>query len=400
MNKLPTGWEFLNIEDIAEVKGGKRLPKGYFLQEEPNSYPYITVSDMKIGGVSTENIKYVPEEIADKIKNYRISKDDLFISVAGTLGIVGKVPNELDNANLTENADKITNIKINREYLYQVLISDIVQKEIEKEKTTNAQPKLALTRIKKFCIPVPTNEKEQRKIALVLSTWDKAIELKEKLIEHKKEQKKGLMQKLLTGEIRLAGFEGEWNEKRLSEIFKITSGKSKSSYIEQNGKYFIVDMGAISTEGKLITKKKTNINSDLLNLGDLVMAKDDIGGGNIIGKVVYIDENNKYILGDHVYKLECLEGDSRFLAYLINSYPINMDFRRKATGTAQKGLGRKDVENQIIKVPNYEEQKAISQIITSVDKEIQLQLKELNELKIQKKGLMQLLLTGKVRVQV
>src|SRR5690625_4529858 len=82
------------------------------------------------------------------------------------------------------------------------------------------------------------NPKEQEKIALILSTWDKAIESKEKLIEQKKERKKGLMQKLLTGKVRLPGFEGQWEELRLDKVATITMGQSppsKSYNSSQNG---------------------------------------------------------------------------------------------------------------------------------------------------------------------
>ena len=128
IGEIPEEWEVKKVEDICEVKGGKRLPKGYQLEDEDNAFPYIRVADMYMGGIKQDDIKYVPRDIVDKIKNYKISKDDLFISVAGTLGIVGQVPDELDGANLTENADKLCNIQINKLYLMKVLQSNIIQK--------------------------------------------------------------------------------------------------------------------------------------------------------------------------------------------------------------------------------------------------------------------------------
>src|SRR5437763_6916332 len=102
-------------------------------------------------------------------------------------------------------------------------------------------------------------------------------------------------------------------------------------------------MGSVSTSGQLITTKQTNFEGDFLDYGDLVMPKDDIGGGNIIGRVAFIDQRGKYILGDHVYKLKLIiaEGDSLFLSYLINSYMINVSLRKKVSGSAQLGLNRK-----------------------------------------------------------
>lgn len=174
IGEIPEEWDVKKIGDICEVKGGKRLPKGYQLEDEDNAFPYIRVADMYMGGIRQDDIKYVPKDIVDKIKHYKISKDDLFISVAGTLGIVGQVPYELDGANLTENADKLCNIQINKLYLMKVLQSNIVQSIIEAEQTKSAQPKLALTRIKEFLIPVPSDI-EQVKIASILMEVDEKI---------------------------------------------------------------------------------------------------------------------------------------------------------------------------------------------------------------------------------
>jgi len=199
---IPMEWEVKKISDICNVNGGKRLPKGYQLIDDKNKNPYIRVADMHNGGISLEDIKYVPNEAVNSIKNYTISKDDLFISVAGTLGIVGKVPECLDGANLTENADKLCDIKINKDFLMRVLQSDLIQKIIDSEKTSNAQPKLALTRIKEFLIPIPEKE-EQEKIANILISVDTQIEDYENKKTKLEELKKGLMQKLLTGKIRV-----------------------------------------------------------------------------------------------------------------------------------------------------------------------------------------------------
>lgn len=202
IGEIPEEWDVKKIGDICEVKGGKRLPKGYQLEDEDNAFPYIRVADMYMGGIRQDDIKYVPKDIVDKIKNYKISKDDLFISVAGTLGIVGQVPYELDGANLTENADKLCNIQINKLYLMKVLQSNIVQSIIEAEQTKSAQPKLALTRIKEFLIPVPSDI-EQVKIASILMEVDEKIGQYKNKKQKLEELKKGLIQQLLTGMIRV-----------------------------------------------------------------------------------------------------------------------------------------------------------------------------------------------------
>jgi len=141
---IPEDWDVNLIEEISEVKSGKRLPLGKTLVETATSHPYIRVADMFWGGVAVEDLKFVPVEVFPSIKNYRIYKEDIFISVAGTLGLVGKIPEELDGANLTENANKLTNIKCNRDFLLYLLMSPLIQNAIESARTLGAQPKLAL----------------------------------------------------------------------------------------------------------------------------------------------------------------------------------------------------------------------------------------------------------------
>ena len=196
-------WEELPLSFLANVKGGKRLPKGYNLINENTGFPYLRVSDMYMGGIKTNEILYIPKEVQPSIKNYTISSNDLFISVAGTLGLVGKVPQSFNNANLTENADKICEIKCNKDYLMYYLMSEMVQCSIQESSTNNAQPKLALEQIRNFKIEIPNNKKEQEKIAKVLSDADEEIQKLKQQLAKLKAQKKGLMQVLLTGKVRV-----------------------------------------------------------------------------------------------------------------------------------------------------------------------------------------------------
>ncbi|PKM24083.1 MAG: hypothetical protein CVV09_16800 [Gammaproteobacteria bacterium HGW-Gammaproteobacteria-13] len=202
LGSIPSDWTVATVGDVCEVKGGKRLPKGETLTEENTGYPYIRVTDMFMGGVDPTGILYVPSQVQASIARYTISKHDIFISVAGTLGLVGIVPEELDGANLTENADKLTDIKINRDYLFYCLCSDAIQDLIAREATSNAQPKLALTRIREFSFPLPPDE-EQARIATILVSVDEKLRLLSTKRESFLSLKRGLMQKLLTGEWRV-----------------------------------------------------------------------------------------------------------------------------------------------------------------------------------------------------
>ena len=189
-------WETKEIKEIADVKGGKRLPKGYSLVSENTSHPYLTVSDMnRTYGIDSENIRYVPLEVVDVIKRYTITDQDIFISVAGTLGIIGKIPSKFNGANLTENADKLTNLKCNQDFLIYLLDSGCLSELIESTATTSAQPKLALYAIEQMEVCIPCLE-EQTKIANFLSSIDQKIEVVAQQIEQAKVWKKGLLQQM------------------------------------------------------------------------------------------------------------------------------------------------------------------------------------------------------------
>jgi type I restriction enzyme S subunit len=200
---IPQDWEVKLLKKFASVKGGKRLPIGKSLTDKPNSHPYIRVSDMRPGGIDIHDIKYVPDDVFPAIRNYRIYSSDLFISVAGSLGIVGRIPPELNGANLTENADKITEIACDRGFLLYNLLSDRIQASIDSVRTIGAQPKLALGQIENFKFALPPTEAEQIAIAAVLSDMDAELAALERRREKTRTLKQAMMQELLTGKTRL-----------------------------------------------------------------------------------------------------------------------------------------------------------------------------------------------------
>ena len=251
--------------------------------------------------------------------------------------------------------------------------------------------------IGKLAIIVPPHA-EQRAIAEALSDVDGLLGGLDRLIAKKRDLKQAAMQQLLTGQIRLPGFHREWEAKTLGRVFEISGGKSKSAYVTDEGDFFICDMGSVSTEGRLIASKRTNYRGDFLRKRDLIMPKDDIGGGKIIGKVGYVDAADTYVLGDHVYRLRALEGDSLFLSYVINSHQINSTLRKKVIGSAQLGLGRRSVEEQEIPFPDPAEQTAIAEVLTEIDAELAALEQRREKTHALKQGMMQELLTGKTRL--
>jgi type I restriction enzyme S subunit len=164
--ELPKGWKLVTVDEIGKVKGGKRLPKGDAYSEEPTKYPYLRVTDFENQTINQKKLKFLTASTQAQIKNYIISKADVFISIAGTIGTTGTIPENLDGANLTENAAKITDLKnIYNKYLSQFLASMEGQSQIKEYTKTTTQPKLSLFRIEKIELPLPPLEEQQRIVA-------------------------------------------------------------------------------------------------------------------------------------------------------------------------------------------------------------------------------------------
>ena len=122
---------------------------------------------MKDSGVSMDNLQYVPDDIYPSISRYIINKEDIYITVAGTIGKVGKIPPELDGANLTENADRLVFSIINQDWLIMCLQSSVVQSQIADATTKVGQPKLAIARIQNLFIPLPPVDEQSRIVAKI-----------------------------------------------------------------------------------------------------------------------------------------------------------------------------------------------------------------------------------------
>lgn len=159
----------LKIHEFADIKSGKRLPKGERLLEEKTPYPYIRVTDFwDEWSIDLSQIKYIPKEIFDGIKNYIITSDDLYISIAWTIGKTGIIPEELNWANLTENAIRLVykdKTKISNKYIYYFTISENFKIQSWLATRAVAMPKLAITRLKEIEVYVPPLPRQHEIVA-------------------------------------------------------------------------------------------------------------------------------------------------------------------------------------------------------------------------------------------
>ena len=155
--------EIKTLGEICDYKSGKRLPIGHQIQNTKTKYPYIRISDIDKNTISIKNIKYISEETKNIIKKYIITTNDIYVTIAGTTGLVGIIPDELNNANLTENAIRLI-IKnknyTNQKYLmYEIKYNQ--QKEIKTKSIGAAIPKLSIERLMTLKISIPSLEKQK-----------------------------------------------------------------------------------------------------------------------------------------------------------------------------------------------------------------------------------------------
>lgn len=381
---IPEDWDVRKICDgIADVKSGKRLPYGYYVTENRTNHPYIRVIDMRDGGIDTSNLMYVPNEAYKPIEKYRIFKDDIFISVAGTLGIVGKIPEWLDGANLTENANRLTGITCNRDYLLYYLRSPYIQDVISSEQTIGAQPKLALTRIRNFDIALPSNISEQKAIAEALSDVDELITALDKKIAKKRLIKQGAMQELLTGKKRLPGFTEEWVEVALGEIL---------SY-EQPTKYLVSSTEYCQSGIPVLTAGKTFI---------LGYTTETTGIYTDVPVIIFDDftTDSKYVTTPFKAKSSAMKmlqlKDKRYNLRLI--YDLMQLIQFPLYDHQRYWISEFSKIN--VNIPSsFEEQQAIAKILSDMDKEIADLEAQRDKYRLVKSGMMQKLLTGQIRLK-
>ena len=396
---LPKDWEIVKLKDISIRKGTYGI--GAAAVEYNENLPrYLRITDIDDQGrIINDDPKCVDDP--DSV-NYILQKNDLvFARTGNTTGktyLYKKEDGVLVYAGFLIKFS-INPIKADSRFVKYFTETNYYWQWVGIMSMRSGQPGINENEYGKLTLPLPPLP-EQQKIASILSTWDKAIELKEKLIEQKKEQKKGLMQKLLTGKVRLPDCSGEVKTSRLKGLVKEIKRRNKDNSVSRvlsvtNSQGFInqsdqfgrqVASEDLSTY-KIIRKGQFAYNPSRVNVGSIDLLT-QFNEGILSPMYVIFETDNARLLSSYLYHFL---KSNLFLNQMVNLLQ----------GSVRQSLSFDGLEQIKLFIPtDINEQKKIAQILSLIDKEIFLLEKELKELNNQKKGFMQLLLTGKVRVQV
>lgn len=412
---VPNGWKTLSLGEITKEKISYGI-----VQAGPhveNGVPYIKSSNVG-GEIKIEDLQRTSSEIHHKYRRSAVHPNDIVFSLRGNIGRTSIVPPELLEANLTQGTARISvNTKNETNFIYYSLASTPILNRINSLSKGSTFKEISLEELRKVKLPIPPLS-EQQKIAKILSTWDNAISTTERLIDNSTQQKKALMQQLLTGKKRLLDesgqrFAGEWEEKTLIDAgMTVTDGDRgkeypNSSEFYDEGDYLFLSAKNVTKKGFLfedtqfISKEKyEKLGKGIVNRGDVVLTT-----RGTVGQTAYYDDSVQYEflrVNSGMVTLGCnnSELESNFFYALTNSSLFTRQVESLTFGSAQPQLTIRIIKSLKVPIPPVPEQQKIATVLTNADKEIELLEQQLADLQQEKKALMQVLLTGKKRVVV
>lgn len=231
MSDMDRKW--LKLNEICEIKSGKRIPKGMDYVTFQTSHPYIRARDIKSGNILTEDLIYLEDYVYKKIKKYIIQEGDIAITIAGSIGETGYAKKTVDGYNLTENAVRLTNFTkdVDSKFLHYVLVQKQYHDYMQLISGAAAQPKLGLYKIKRIRVALPKIS-IQKKIADILSAYDNLIENNNKRIKLLEQMAENLYKEWFV-RFRFPGYEDVefvdgmpegWKICRIDQLSKIKAG--------------------------------------------------------------------------------------------------------------------------------------------------------------------------------
>ncbi len=392
VNSQTSSWQLKKLEDICEVRKGKFDPK-----KEPNTI-YI-------------GLEHIEQQTGRLLGTGDSGETTSIKSIFKTGDVLfGKLRPYLrkywfatfDGVCATEILPLTPKKGIDSKFLFYIIQQDKFVDYLDQKSYGTKMPRTSWKEMAEYNINLPPLS-EQRKIAAILSSVDEAIEKTEAIIEQTEKVKKGLMQQLLTKGIGHTKFKkteiGEipekWEVKKLEEVALFQNGKAHEQYIDDKGKYIIINSKFISSDGT--EYKRTNNNLCPLDKGDITMVMSDVPNGKALAKCFLVEENNKYTLNQRICAIKPIKINNEYLYYFLNRNKYYLKFDN---GVGQTNLKKNEVLECPILVPPIKEQECIVRILKLIDSKLNVEKKRFKNLIKVKKGLMQALLTGKVRVKV
>jgi type I restriction enzyme S subunit len=289
---------------------------------------------------------------------------------------------------------------VNIDFLYSYLKSERIMNYYNRMATGSLEEKkrVHFKDFLKFKFFIP-NLKEQKKIAEILTTWDEAIKKQELLIKEKEILKKGLMQNLLTGKVRFSKFDDEWREFELGKLLK--EPKKNKVLNPEDSELLTVRLHCqgVAQSGKYPNVTENGRPYYKVEPGELLIGRQNFHNG---GFGIVPDNWENFVTSNAITHLKAQEGvcNLKFIEYYFSQFNFYKRVDYIIGGTGQKEISKKEFNKLKVIIPSIQEQEKIVEILSLTDKEIELLQQELFELEEQRKGLMQKLLTGKVRVKV
>jgi type I restriction enzyme, S subunit len=397
---IPKDWSITNLGEVAEVLDPQ--PDHRTPPEVLNGIPYIGVNDfLPNGEIDVKSCRKVAEEVWLKQQaNILVDEGGIIFGKIGTIGMPRMLPTTSIKYALSANVVLIKP-KVNRSYILAWLRSEDIHNQIYRTLHTTSQPALGIKKIRELLVNIPPLL-EQCRIAEVLGVWDESIDLLERLIGRVRSRKQGLMQQLLTGKRRFKEFEGsEWKKVSLEKIAEINP-RSHPNNLQFVGEF--VEMASVSESGQL--KNIAHIDLSTSTSGYTAF----INGDTLIAKITPCFENGKGALieglkgigfgSTEFFVLRAkLEIIPIYLYYLTRTYDFGMRGKAMMQGSGGQQRVPSDFIRQFaVKLPSIPEQEKIAAVLSAADEEISTLEKQLAAYKQQKLGLMQQLLTGRIRI--
>lgn len=398
----PDTWQVMSLADICDEKISYGIVQAGPHVED--GVPYIKSSDLN-SELKLEDLQRTAVEIHKKYIRSTVRPGDIVFSLRGNIGLCRIVPGSIYEANLTQGTARISiKPEHSTEFFLQQITGPELNKSIQAKAKGSTFQEISLDALRKVPVLVPPKD-EQTKIAQILSTWDKAITTTELLLANSQQQKQALMQQLLTGQTRFAGFTEDWMTIEFDELLDIeiggTPSRSIPAYwdpekITNNRWLSIADL-----KGNIITDTSEHIsdlgaaksNTKLIPAGTIVMSfKLTIGRRAILAADTY---TNEAICALKIKDPERLSNDFLFHALCLVNFEQDIDQAVKG-----KTLNKAKLKQLTLNLPSLPEQQKIAQVLSTADAEIGNLQAQLDKLKLEKKALMQQLLTGKRRVRL